>query len=102
MGKITVQLQNQPSNPDQLRIESANYLFDYAIRLKFNDGTERVIDFKAFVFNALHPSIAKYRDESLFANFCLQDGNLNWNDYDMIFPIWDLYQGSIVKKSDKT
>ncbi len=23
------------------------------------------------------------------------DGNLNWNDYDLIFPISDLYSGQI-------
>jgi hypothetical protein len=43
----------------------------------------------------MHPSIKKYLDERQFSNFNLSDGNLNWNDYGMIFPIWDLYNGKI-------
>ncbi|CAN5512853.1 hypothetical protein BH09BAC6_BH09BAC6_28110 [soil metagenome] len=34
-------------------------------------------------------------DEALFCNFEIKDGNLNWNDYDMIFPISELYEGKI-------
>jgi len=78
-----------------LRIEDANYIGDYAIRIKFNDGTERLVDFKPFLSKSLHPSIRKYLDESLFTQFKIVDGNLNWNDYDMIFPIWDLYDGKV-------
>ena len=32
-----------------------------------------------------------------FSNFSLKDGNLNWNDYDLIFPIADLYNDQITK-----
>ena len=39
--------------------------------------------------------IQKYLDENKFSNFSLTDGNLNWNDYDLIFPISDLYNGRI-------
>jgi hypothetical protein len=34
-------------------------------------------------------------DESKFKQFLILDGNLNWNDYDLIFPIADLYQGIV-------
>jgi hypothetical protein len=78
-----------------LRIEDAQYIGDYAIRIKFNDGTEKLVDFKPFLSKSLHPSIRKYLDESLFTQFKIVDGNLNWNDYDMIFPIWDLYDGKV-------
>ncbi|MBA7520261.1 hypothetical protein ES705_12354 [subsurface metagenome] len=76
-------------------IENARYLGDYAIRIKFNDDTERLVDFKPFLTKSLHPSIKKYLDEILFSNYQVIDGNLNWNDYDMIFPVWDLYNGKI-------
>jgi hypothetical protein len=36
-----------------------------------------------------------YKDEKLFNSYKIIDGNLNWNDYDMIFPISDLYEGKI-------
>lgn len=78
-----------------MKIHSAKYLSDYAIRIKFNDGNEKLVDFKPFLSKSLHPSIKKYLEESNFSNFSIIDGNLNWNDYDLIFPISDLYNGKI-------
>lgn len=80
---------------DLIAIESANYISDYAVRLSFSDGTSQLVDFKPFLENALHPSIRKYLDENKFKQFEIVDGNLNWNNYDLIFPIDDLYQGKI-------
>jgi len=34
-------------------------------------------------------------DPNRFQEYKLVDGNLNWNDYDMIFPLEDLYRGKI-------
>ena len=81
------------SNP--VEVVSAEYKKDYALKVLFSDGTEKVIDFKPFLSRSLHPSIAKYQDKSLFANFKIVSGNLNWNDFDLIFPIEDLYNGEI-------
>lgn len=80
---------------DLLEIKSANYIGDFAIRVFFNDGKNRLIDFKPFLESSLHPSIRKYLDEKKFKEFELIDGNLNWNDYDLIFPIDNLYEGRI-------
>ncbi len=93
--RIIVDYNDSPSEFNQLKIDSAKYLSDYAIRIKFNDGNERLVDFKPFLSKSLHPSIKKYLDESKFSCFSLADGNLNWNDYDLIFPISDLYKGQI-------
>ena len=93
--RIIVDYKDSPSGFNQLKIDSAKYLSDYAIRIKFNDGNERLVDFKPFLSKSLHPSIKKYMDESKFSSFSLTDGNLNWNDYDLIFPIADLYKGRI-------
>ena len=93
--RILVDYKESESGLNQLKINSAKYLSDYAIRIMFNDGTEKLVDFKAFLSKSLHPSIKKYLDEKRFSNFNLTDGNLNWNDYDLIFPIWDLYNGKI-------
>jgi len=93
--RIVIDYKDNESGFEQLKIDSANYLSDYAIRVKFNDGIEKLIDFKPFLFKALHPSIKKYLDEKQFSNFNLIDGNLNWNDYEMVFPILDLYNGKI-------
>jgi hypothetical protein len=93
--RILVDYKEQESGLDQLKIDSAKYLSDYAIRIKFSDGVNKLVDFKPFLSKSLHPSIKKYLDEKMFSNFSLTDGNLNWNDYDLIFPIWDLYNGKI-------
>lgn len=37
----------------------------------------------------------KYLDKNLFQSFSLEYGDLIWNDYEMCFPIWDLYEGDI-------
>ena len=93
--RITVDYKESESELQQLTIDSAKYLSDYAIRIKFSDGNEKLVDFKPFLSKSIHPSIKKYLDENLFSNFSLTDGNLNWNDYDLIFPISDLYNGKI-------
>jgi hypothetical protein len=93
--RIIVDYTEHVTGSDQIRIDSAKYLSDYAIRIKFSDGNEKLVDFRPFLSKSLHPSIKKYLDENKFSNFSLTDGNLNWNDYDLIFPISDLYNGKI-------
>ena len=80
---------------DLIEINSAVYIGDYAIRIFFNDGLFKLVDFKAFLESSSHPSIKKYLDETKFKQFIILDGNLNWNDYDLIFPIADLYRGIV-------
>ena len=93
--RIIVEYKDSESRFNQLKIDSAKYLSDYAIRIRFSDGNEKLVDFKQFLSKSLHPSIKKYLDENKFSNFSLTDGNLNWNDYDLIFPLSDLYNGHI-------
>jgi hypothetical protein len=83
--------------PEELiEITSAEYIGDFAIRISFSDGFNCLVDFKPFLESSFHPSIRKYyMDENLVAQFEIVDGNLNWNDYDLIFPIEDLYEGKI-------
>jgi len=78
-----------------IEIENARYIGDFAIRIFFNDKTQQLVDFKPFLENSVHPSIRKYLNEENFSAFQIVDGNLNWNDYDLIFPIEDLYEGKI-------
>ncbi len=37
----------------------------------------------------------KYLDQKLFQKYTIQYGDIIWNDYEMCFPIWDLYEGNI-------
>jgi len=90
-----VQDYNINKSTDLIEVIAANYIGDYAIRILFTDGNEKVVDFKPFLTKSLHPSISRYLDESLFKQFKISNGNLNWNDYDLIFPILNLYDGII-------
>jgi DUF971 family protein len=86
---------NIDKTTDVIEVASANYIGDYAIRVSFNDGNEKLVDFKPFLTKSLHPAISKYLKEELFKQFKIINGNLNWNDYDLIFPIDNLYEGVI-------
>ena len=78
-----------------IHIIEAVYLGDYKITVHFDDGKEQHIDFEPFLKKAQHPEIKKYLDKTLFSAFRIVDGNLDWNNMDMVFPVADLYEGSI-------
>ncbi len=40
------------SKPDPIEIKSVEHVQDYKIRLKFNDGKEKVVDFGPFLRSA--------------------------------------------------
>lgn len=75
-----------------ISIEKADYVDGYKIRLVFNDGSVQIIDFENFICTSHNPHIAKYSDLKLFKTFSITDGDLEWNDYDLCFPIGDLYE----------
>jgi len=91
--KITEEYSNEPV--DLIQVKSAQYIGDFAIRVFFSDGFKKLVDFKPFLENSLHPSIRKYLNEINFKDYQIVNGNLNWNNFDMIFPIEDLYSGII-------
>jgi hypothetical protein len=79
-----------------ISIEVAKHLVNYKIHLKFNDGKERILDFRKFILESKHPDIQKYQNIELFKKFNLKYGEIEWNDYELAFPIYDLYQGKIL------
>ena len=78
-----------------ISIEEAKYMDGYKIYMRFNDGKENILDFEDFILKAQHPDIKKYRNIELFKNFNFEHGEIEWNDYDLAFPIYDLYQNDI-------
>lgn len=80
---------------EYLEITRAKYISDYKIRLTFNDGTVRVVDFGPFLAKARNPDTTDYRDLRKFKSFRIEEGDLIWGDLQMIFPIIDLYKGEI-------
>jgi len=95
--KITVDYTENVSTTE-LNIKEAIYIGDYVLRIYFNTNENKVVDFKPFLMQALHPSIKKYVNENLFTSYKIENGNINWNDYDLIFPVSDLYENNVIKK----
>lgn len=81
--------------PEYFEITTAQYLEGYKIKLIFSDRAEVVVDFAQFLSNSQHPEIRKYLALEEFKKFQVRDGNLDWNDFDLCFPIADLYSGKV-------
>jgi hypothetical protein len=83
------------TSTQHLSITAAQYTSGYKIELRFNDDTERVVDFGPFLQHSRNPDIQDFRDLDAFKSFRIEDGNLMWGDFKMIFPIMDLYRGEL-------
>ncbi|HEV8543829.1 MAG TPA: DUF2442 domain-containing protein [Verrucomicrobiae bacterium] len=81
--------------PRNIDVQDAKYVCGHKLRLRFNDGTEQQMDFGPFLKKAQHPSLKKYKRIDGFRRFRIEGGNIMWGDYDMIFPVADLYPGEI-------
>ena len=78
-----------------IKIKKVEYLGGCALKLWFSDGVTQSIDFESFLKNSQHPDIQKYVSSKYFTQYSLKDGELMWGDFDLIFPIMDLYKNSI-------
>ena len=81
--------------PDVINIKIAKQIGDYQIFLRFDDESEQVINFKPFLSRSRHPDIREWLDLEKFATFRIEYGELIWGDYDLCFPITDLYHNEI-------
>lgn len=98
--RIIEKYTNQPRQ-ENLFITEANFIGDFAIRVTFNNGQSKLVDFKPFLEKAKHPALRKYLEEGQFKNFQIKNGNLDWNDFDMCFPISDIFRNAILKEEKK-
>ena len=76
-------------------VVEAKYISGYKILIIFSDKRERLVDFSSFLRKSHHPEIRKYLGLKSFKKFKVIHGNLDWNDYDLCFPVSDLYEGNI-------
>ncbi len=76
-------------------IIKAEYLQNYQIQIVFSDSKVNIVDFSNFLKNAKNPMTKKYLNETLFQNFEITDGDINWNNFELCFPTWDLYTNNI-------
>ncbi len=85
-----------------IEIIKADYLGEYRIGIGFKDGTYQEVDFLNFLSTAKNPMISKYLDQNLFKSFQIEYGDLTWNDFELCFPIWDLYNNRIEHNKEVT
>jgi len=79
--------------PKTVRIDAAEYLPTCKLKLRFDDGHESLVDFAPFLSQSRHPAVLVYHDRKRFCKFTLEDGFLHWSDFDLVFPMADLYAG---------
>ena len=81
---------------DYIYVTSAEDAGNLCVRLTFNDGHQSVVDIGDFIRKHPHPQYNKYLDPDLFRTFVIDDGNVVWgDDWDLIFPVENLYSGSV-------
>lgn len=90
-----IALEQKKRMPKVVRIVAVEYIPPYKLRLRFDDGHENIVDFALFLSRSRHPAIQSYHDRKRFRQFTLEDGFLHWNDFDLVFPMADLYAGKI-------
>lgn len=80
-----------------LKIVEVRHIEGYTLAIKFDDGKESIVDFSEFLNSSRHRQIVKYKKIENFLAYTIINGDLVWNDYELCFPIYDLYMGEIVK-----
>lgn len=82
---------------DKLFIINAKDVGNLMVCLTFSDESVQTVDIGEFIRKNPHPQYNKYLDCKKFRNFTIQNGNIVWGkNWDLIFPIEQLYTGSLV------
>lgn len=78
-----------------VQVQAVYHVRAYRLRIEFSDGKVTEVDFEPFLRASAHPAIRRYLQPRRFKQFGITDGVLQWNDFDLIFPMADLYEGVI-------
>ena len=81
----------------ELSVKSVRHVKSHILEIEFSNGEFKILDFAPFIFSAGHPDYERYKSESGFLKYIVEDGNINWDDYTMIFPVEDLYSGKLIR-----
>ncbi len=60
-----------------LTVESADYLSDYRLRLRFNTGMERVVDLSAYLTGEVFEPL---KDKQYFKQFFIDCNTVSWKN----------------------
>jgi hypothetical protein len=78
-----------------LQIAEVKHIGGYMLRLRFDDDKIVTVDFGPFLKQSRHPEIRKYLKPELFKSWQLKHGDLMWGDFDLCFPVSNLYEGRV-------
>lgn len=81
-----------------LAVQSVRHQGGHVLELTFNDGHVQCVDFAPFILSDGHPDYERYALVDEFLRFEIVDGNLNWDDYSMVFPVEDLYRNTLIRR----
>jgi hypothetical protein len=81
---------------EKLFITHAKDSGNLTVSLTFSDSSVKVVDVGDFIRRHPHPQYNKYLDPRKFSKFTIENGNIVWGkNWDLIFPIEQLYAGSL-------
>jgi hypothetical protein len=80
-----------------IKLASATYLKEFKLNLVFTDGVSQLVDFQPFLESSTHVEVKKYLNLKKFKNFNFENNELMWGDFDLIFPIIDLYENNLLR-----
>jgi len=83
-----------------LNVFTAEPAGDYRLRLVFDDGADITVDFRPFLARSRHPDIRAFLDPARFSGFRIEYGELIWGDYELCFPVMDLYRNELIHGGD--
>jgi hypothetical protein len=78
-----------------VNVVRAECLGRHRLKITFSDGHVSIVDFGPFLRSSLNPETRRFIHVELFNNFDVIHGNLVWGDYEMCFPVDDIYEGHI-------
>ena len=81
-----------------INIVDAQQTGAYCLRLLFDDKSAKDVNFEPFLVHSHHPGIRAFLEPERFASFKVQYGELVWGDYELCFPIMDLYHNTLERK----
>lgn len=82
----------------EINIVNAERAREYRLRIVFADGSVKEVDFKPFLIESCHPVVRSFLHPEKFVDFRVEYGDLIWGDYDLCFPVVDLYDNQIMPK----
>jgi Protein of unknown function (DUF2442) len=81
-----------------ISVTTAENLGECRLRVTFSDGVIQEVDFRSFLQHSNHPEIRAFLEPHKFGAFTVKDGDLVWGDFELCFPVMDLYQNNIDHK----